>query len=291
MIKRAYFYIIAAGIFWGTSGLFVAALSPYGFSSLQMTAMRGVVSAVCMSLYCFFSDKKLFKASPFETFLFILSGLSMFGTASCYYISMQESSVSTAVVLMYTAPIIVMIYSVLFLGEKLTKLKLCAVLLMLLGCALVSGIIGGFKFSVWGIAAGFMSGISYSSYNILTKIQMRKGARPQSATLYCFIFMAILAVAFCNPAELVTLAAKAPAPIIPLMIGIGVVTTVLPYLLYTFAMRELPAGTASSLGIVEPMSATIFSITLLGEKPDIFSIVGIVLIIGAVFILGKSEKN
>lgn len=291
MIKRAYFYIIAAGILWGTSGLFVAALSPYGFSSLQMTAMRGVVSAVCMSLYCFFSDKKLFKASPFETFLFILSGLSMFGTASCYYISMQESSVSTAVVLMYTAPIIVMIYSVLFLGEKLTKLKLCAVLLMLLGCALVSGIIGGFKFSVWGIAAGFMSGISYSSYNILTKIQMRKGARPQSATLYCFIFMAILAVTFCNPAELVALTAKAPAPIIPLMIGIGVVTTVLPYLLYTFAMRELPAGTASSLGIVEPMSATIFSITLLGEKPDIFSIVGIVLIIGAVFILGKSEKN
>ncbi len=291
MIKRAYFYIIAAGILWGTSGLFVAALSPYGFSSLQMTAMRGVVSAICMSAYCFFSDKKLFKASPLETLLFLLSGISMFGTASCYYISMQASSVSTAVVLMYTAPIIVMVYSVLFLGEKLTKMKLCAVIFMLLGCALVSGIIGGFRFDGWGIAAGFMSGISYSSYNILTKIQMRKGLRPQSATLYCFIFMAILSVAFCDPATLISLTAKNPAPIIPLMIGIGVLTTVLPYLLYTFAMRELPAGTTASLGIIEPMSATIFSITLLGEKPDVFSIVGIVLIIGAVFILGKSEKN
>lgn len=291
MFKRAYFYIIAAGILWGTSGLFVAALSPYGFSSLQMTAMRGVVSAICMAGYCFFSDKTLFKTSPIEMFLFLLSGLSMFGTASCYYISMQASSVSTAVVLMYTAPIIVMIYSVLFLGEKLTKLKLCAVILMLLGCALVSGIIGGFRFDGWGIAAGFMSGISYSSYNILTKIQMRRGSRPQAATLYCFIFMAILAVAFCNPAELVSLTSKDPAPIIPLMIGIGVLTTVLPYLLYTFAMRELPAGTTASLGIIEPMSATIFSITLLGEKPSIFSIIGIILIISAVFILGKSEKN
>ena len=291
MIKRAYFYIIIAGILWGTSGLFVAALSPYGFSSLQMTAMRGVVSAICMSAYCFFTDKKLFKASASEMLLFILSGLSMFGTASFYYISMQASSVSTAVVLMYTAPVIVMIYSVLFLGEKLTKLKTCAVILMLFGCALVSGIIGGFKFNPLGIATGFMAGISYSSYNILTKIQMKKGSRPQSASLYCFIFMAMLSIIFSEPAKLFSTTEKAPFPIIPLMIGIGVVTTVLPYLLYTFAMRELPAGTTACLGIVEPMSATVFSITLLGEKPDVFSIIGKILIISAVFILGKSEND
>ena len=291
MKTKAYIYIIPAGILWGTSGLFVAALSPYGFSSLQMTAMRGVVSAVCMALYCLFLDKSLFRAKPSEFIMFALSGLAMFGTASFYYISMRASSVSTAVVLMYTAPIIVMVYSVIFLGEKLTKMKLCAVFFMLLGCALVSGIIGGFRFDGWGIAAGFAAGISYASYNILTKIQMRKGARPQSASLYCFIFMAILATIFGDPAGIVSLTTPSPLPIIPLIIGIGVVTTVLPYLLYTFALRELDAGTASTLGIVEPMSATVFSITLLSEKPGVFSIVGIILIIGAVFILGKSENS
>ena len=290
MKKRAYIYIILAGIFWGTSGLFVEALRPYGFASLQMTAMRGAVSAISMSVFCFLTDRSVFRAKPSEMLLHFLSGLSMFGTASFYYISMANSSVSTAVVLMYTAPVIVMLYSVLFLGEKLTKLKLCSVAIMLLGSALVSGIIGGFKFSLWGIAAGFLAGISYSSYNIVTKIQMRRNMNPRSATLYCFVFMGIFSLMVSKPWQMIPLTAKDPAPIIPLMIGIGIVTTVLPYLLYTIAMKELDAGTASALGIIEPMSASIFSFVFLGEPCNLLPMIGIVLIIGAVFILAKSEN-
>ncbi len=290
MKHRAYILIVCAGILWGTSGLFVDALKPFGFAPLQMTAMRGAVSALFMIIYCLITDRSLFRARLSDYILFFFSGLSLFGTASFYYISMQHSSVSTAVVLMYTAPVMVMVFSVLFLGEKLTKLKLVSVGVMLVGCALVSGIIGGFKFSSWGIATGFLAGISFSSYNILTKIQMRRRARPQSATLYCFIFMAAFAISMSDPANLIRLTAKNPAPIIPLIIGIGIVTTVLPYLFYTYAMKELDAGTASAFGIIEPMSATIFSITILGEKPGILPFAGIVLIIGAVFMLAKSES-
>ena len=286
MKTRAYFFIITAGILWGTSGLFVNALAPYGFSSLQMTAMRGIVATISMPLYCFFTDKTLFKISPLHLLLCVLSGISMYGTSCFYYMSMRASSVSTAVMLMYTAPIIVMIFSVLFFGEKLTGKKLLAVGCMLVGCAFVSGIIGGFKFDAWGITAGFLAGLSYSSYNILTKIQMRMGIRPQSASLYCFIFMGILATTFSNPSELFLITAKDPIGILPFFVGIGLFTTVVPYLLYTFAMRALPAGTTSALGIVEPMSATVFSILFLSEKPGVFSVTGIVLIIAAVLILG-----
>ena len=291
MKTRAYFFIITAGILWGTSGLFVHALVPYGFTSLQMTAMRGIVAIISMSLYCLFTDKTLFKISFFETLLSVLSGLSMYGTSCFYYMSMRASSVSTAVMLMYTAPIIVMVFSVIFLGEKLTKIKLSAVACMLVGCAFVSGIIGGFKFDAWGIAAGFLAGLSYSSYNILTKIQMRKGVRPQSASLYCFIFMGILSIVFSEPAELFSITAKNPMQILPFFVGIGLFTTVLPYLFYTFAMRILPAGTTSALAIVEPMSATIFSIMFLSEKPSVFSVAGIILIIAAVLMLGLCKSD
>ena len=76
-----------------------------------------------------------------------------------------------------------------------------------------------------------------------------------------------------------------------MLIIFGVTTCVAPYFLYTFALRELPAGTASSLGILEPMSATLLSAVFLSEIPDPLSWVGILLILAAVVMLGLAEKN
>ncbi len=291
MKKQAFIYIILAGVLWGTSGIFVHYLSPYGFSSLQMTAVRGVVSLICMTVYALIADRTLFKITPRELIFFAAIGTSLFFTASCYYSSMQMTSVSTAVVLMYTAPIYVMIFSVLFLGEKISRLKLVSVACMLIGCFLVAGIIGGMRFDLTGIIIGVLSGIAYASYNIFTKISMKTGSRPVSATLYSFLFMSIIAICVCEPAEIVSNATKSPAATLPLLLGLGICTFVLPYLFYTLAMKTLPAGTASALGIVEPMAATLFSVILFDEALNIFSVTGIALILLAVFLLGYSDNK
>ena len=290
MKKRSFIFIILAGILWGTSGIFVKFLAPYGFSSLQMTFFRGLISFIAMLVYILCHDRKLLKVSLRELILFAGSGLGFFGTASCYYFSMQATSVSTAVVLMYTAPVLVMIFSVAFLGEKLTPLKTLSVLCMLLGCGLVSGIIGGLKFDFFGIAVGLLSGISYSAYNIFTKIGMRRGSHPLTATLYCFIFSSAIAFFTCSPKEIPDAVSADASVTIPLIIALGICTCVLPYLLYTIALKALPAGTASALSIVEPMAATVFSIVLFEEDIGISSVCGIILILGAVFLLSRSEN-
>lgn len=148
MHKKSLLYIVLAGIMWGTSGIFFNLLEPYGFSPIQMTAMRGVVAAISMSTYMLISNRSLFKVSKRDIPLVIGGGLSMFLTAYFYYFAIQESSVSTAVILMYTAPIFVMAFSVAFLGEKLNTIKALSVLFMIIGCALVSGIVGGVRFSL-----------------------------------------------------------------------------------------------------------------------------------------------
>ncbi len=289
MKKRAFLYIIIAGLLWGTSGLFVHFLAPFGFSTLQMTAMRGMVSAVCMSVYTLLYNKQLFRVNFKELRLFACSGIAMFGTAACYYIAMQASSVSTAVILMYTAPVMVMAYSVAFMGERFTKKKYAAIVCMLIGCCLVSGVIGGLKFSILGIVMGLMSGVCYSAYNIFTKYQMCRQCHPITANLYCLITMCIVALLFANPGEMAGLTVQNPAAIVPLMLGIGICTCVLPYFLYTLALKVLPAGTTSALGIVEPMAATVYSVILLGEPLGISSVLGIILILGAVPLLSRSD--
>ena len=288
-MKKSFFYIILAGVLWGTSGIFVHYLTPHGISSLQMTAVRGCVSLLCLALYALIFDRSLFHLTRPQLFLCICAGVSLFGVASCYFASMQMTSVSTAVVLMYSAPIYVTAFSVLFLGEKMSPFKLTALGLMILGCALVSGIVGGLKFDPLGIFLGVLSGISYAAYNIFTKIVTGKGCKPLSATLYSSLFMSAVALSVSKPHEIVLNAAKEPLYLIPMLLGLGVITFVLPYAFYSSAMKNLPAGTASALSIVEPMAATLFSVFLFDEQLNLYSCIGIVMILAAVLLLGRTD--
>lgn len=123
------------------------------------------------------------------------------------------------------------------------------------------------------------------------KIALKRGCSAISATIYGFLFMSATALIFASPRDVISHAAQKPALTVPLLIGLGIFTFVLPYFLYTLSMRDLSAGTASALGIIEPMAACVFSFALLGEKLDVFSVIGILLILGAVFMLSIAESG
>ena len=289
MKKQAFIYIIIAGMLWGTSGLFVHYLSPFGFSAIQMSCVRGIISFICMAVYVLLKDRSLFRVSVVEIIFFLFIGAALFGTASSYYSSMQLTSVSTAVILMYTAPVYVTVFSVLFLGEKMSFEKAVSAVMMLVGCCFVSGIIGGMKFDALGVTLGVLSGLIYAAYNIITKIVLGRKTSAVSTSLYSFLFMSIIALAVAKPAEIIEHVSIAPSKTVPLLIGLGICTFVLPYFLYTSAMKDISAGTASVLSVVEPMAATVFSVLFLNDGIDIFGNIGIVLILVAVVLLGVAE--
>ncbi len=289
-MKRAFLFVIVACMLWGTSGIFVHFLSPYGFTALQMTAVRGVISFFVMAGFALLFDRRQFRIGGFrELLLYIFMGATLFGTAFCYFRSMQMTSVSTAVVLMYISPIYILLFSVLVFHERLGWIKGLSVAGILLGCILTSGIIGGGRFNLPGVLIGVLSGVSYAIYNILAKLSVRRGGSPIKATMYAFLFMAVIAVIPSRPDLIASYIAAKPFPTIPLLIGLGLCTCVLPYFLFNSSLKTLPSGTASAMSIIEPLSASIFSFTLLGEDPDAFSIAGIVLILGCVIVLERSE--
>ena len=291
MKKRAILFIVIAGVLWGTSGLFSHVFGLYGYTALQKTAVRGTVAFLCMLGFVLIRQRRALCAKPLDLVLYAGIGLTMFGAAACYYAAMELSSVATAVVLMYTSPIYVLIFSVLFFGEKLTPLKIIGVVGMLVGCCFVSGIFEGFSGSLPGILLGILAGVTYGGYSILTKVAMRRGCAPMSTTLYGFAGMALLAVCTCKPAAIIPNMMQEPALLIPLSVGLGVITYVIPFFLYTIGLRDLPAGTASALGIVEPMAATLFSLLLPNQDFTVLSVIGILLILGCVLLLSRPEKE
>jgi len=288
MKKTAFIYVILAGMLWGTSGVFFNLLEPYGFSSLQMTTMRAVISAACMVVYLAIKDRKLLKPKGSELILFLCSGVSIFITASCYFLSIDASSVTTAVILMYTAPVFVMTFSCMFLGERFTLAKGVSVLFVIVGCALVSGVVGGMVISLKGVIFGLISGIAYAAYSIFTKISSMRGANSLTGSLYSFSIMSIIAVFASDTVGIVRTAAASPFTII-LIVGIGVCTCFLPYVFYNLALKALPAGTVSAMVIIEPVAASVFSV-FMGERLGVPAMVGIVLVLGAVVVLSKSDE-
>ena len=259
MKTKAFIFVILAGVLWGTSGIFVTQLSPYGFTSMHMTAMRGVVSFICMAVFMLFYDRKLFITTPKDLVLSIFAGVSLFLTATFYYEAMQRIGIASAVVIMYISPVFVMIASSVLFKEKMFAKKWIAVAVMILGCLLSSGFIAGiewdfslfaptfdFTLDFWGIALALMSSLTYSAYNIITKYLAKRGCNPTTATLYCFLVVSVISLALCNPAQAVKAFAVNPPITIALAVGLGVFTFVLPYLFYTIGMKTLTAGTASA---------------------------------------------
>lgn len=290
MKTKAFIYIVLAGLLWGTSGIFVKFLTPYGFKATELSLIRGTISFLAMLIYALIFDRNILKIGTPNLIYAALIGITLYGTATLYYSSMQLTSVSTAVVLMYTAPIYVTIVSVAFLGEKTCKLKNASIGMMLVGCALVSGVVGGMKFDTVGIVLGILSGIVYATYNILTKITLKHSANAITLSLYGFLFMALTALITARPSKIIENAKAEPILTIPLMLGLGIFTFVLPYFFYTLSMRDLPAGTASALSIIEPLAATLLSAIVFGEIPSLISSVGIVFIVIATYMLGRSEN-
>ena len=125
--------VLLAGIFWGSMGLFVRQLNAAGLYAIDVMQLRVLASAIFVGLYLLLR--------PRDIWCFAGSGIcSLMLFSWCYFTGMQAASLAVMAVLLYTAPVFVMLMSIVFFREKLTGAKLTALVLCLAGCVLVSGV-------------------------------------------------------------------------------------------------------------------------------------------------------
>lgn len=292
MKKTSFFAVIVSGLLWGSSCLFATTLSGYGIGTVGITAIRAIVSALFVGLFILIFQRKAFRVGWKDLVLLFFCGLGLFGSSACYFTALTKTSVATAVVLMYTAPVLVMLFSVAFLGEKMNLPKALSVGGMLLGCVLVSGVIGNMVFNGMGFLLGILSGISFAAYNVLTKILMQRGnVGTLTANFYTFLFMSILATVFCNPARTFAEVSSQAAQTVPLLILMGILTGALPYLLYAGAMKHLTAGVVSALAIIEPMASVLLGVWFMEQALTWNVVLGVAFILVSVCLLAPRDEN
>jgi drug/metabolite transporter (DMT)-like permease len=184
-----------------------------------------------------------------------------------------------------------MAFSVIFFKERLTLKKLFCLISMLIGCALVSGVFSSGIFDPTGILWGIASGICYAAYNIIAKIEASKGKDSLNASVYHFSVMGIAGIFLLDCPSFSKIICISPFKISLLLISVGLFTCVIPYMLFSLALKYLPVGTASALSITEPLSATVIAIVFFGEKATLISISGILLILIPCILLSLSKEE
>ena len=284
--------IILAACFWGSMGIFVRKLTTYGFTSIQIVAIRVTLAALIFSLILFIKDRKGFKISPKDIPLFLGLGLgSILFFTICYFAAITIMPLSTAAILLYTSPFWIMLMSVLFFREKLNAVKIIALLMAFGGCVLVSGI-SGEGITIVGLLLGLGSGIGYGLYSILGTIALKRYS-PYTVTTYTFVIAAIGSWFICRPKDMFTKFVAAPsfAWLIFFCFLTALITAVIPFLFYTLGLHMVEASKAGILATVEPMVATIIGIVFFSEQLTIFSGLGILLILVAVIILNLKKKD
>ena len=292
MKKWSPFFVVAAGSLWGCMGLFVRSLNEAGLSSFQIVGIRSLVTAILLFLYLLCFNRQLLKIRLKDLWCFFGTGiLSILFFNFCYFTTILQSDLSVAAVLLYTAPSIVMVFSVLLFRERFTLSKLAALVLSFAGCVCVSGILGGVTaLTPLALLTGLGSGLGYALYTVFSRFAIDRNYHPLTITFYTFLIAACGALPFMSPAAALGALVSQPA-LLPWAVGLGLVNTVVPYLLYTAALKYVESGKAAIIASVEPVVATLIGIFVFGEAATLPSLVGVLLVIGSIAVLYLSKKD
>lgn len=276
--------VLLSGILWGLIGLFTRNLGALGISVTGIVLVRNLGGAIVTGLVFLLTDRSVFRISLRHLPIFVGTGIvSVLLFTLCYFACQTMCSLAVAACLLYTAPAFVMILSAILWRDKITKRKFAALIAAFLGCTFVTGIWSGEVYvTLTGAVLGVASGLFYGLYSIFGRYALAH-YETRTVTFYTFAFAALGALCVLPTAPLrICFSAVQPAL---LSLGLIVVSTVLPYLLYTKGLEDLDSGRASILASIEPVTAALVGVVAFGEPMGISTVLGLLGILGAVYLL------
>ena len=280
----AYASILLAAALWGIIGLWNRRLMAGGLSPTSIVVVRNFGGMALLAGIFAARDRSVFRVRREHLKYFFGTGVvSILLFTVCYFTCQKLCSLAVASILLYTAPAIVVVLSALLWKEPVTKKKLLALTLTILGCALVCGIFAGnVTVTLSGALLGLGSGFFYALYSIFGRYALAH-YDSMTVTVWTFLFAGPFSLVLLRPAELAE-ALSAPENWL-LAACLVVFSTVLPYLFYTRGLARVESGKASIMASLEPVVASLAGVLIFGEPMSGTTLAGIVLVLSGVVIL------
>ncbi len=286
---RGYGLALVAACLWATLGLFYQGLAAYGLPRLTIVFYRAAVAAVVLFLILGWRRRGWLSLERRDWLLFVAFGLT--GVAAFYVVYIHAIALigmGIAAVLMYTAPAWVTVLSAVFLKERLSGLKVAAVLLACGGCALVGQVydLASVRLNLLGILAGLGAGLTYGLYTLFSKVAQRRYTS-WTTLAYALGLGTTFMLPLQSSADLVGAVTRPSALFWLLMLGL--VPTLGGGVAFNAALRRIPASSASIVATLEPAVAALLGWAFLGEQLETLQLLGAGLILAAVIILQRDN--
>tara|TARA_B100000579_G_scaffold436134_1_gene461206 strand:+ start:787 stop:1629 length:843 start_codon:yes stop_codon:yes gene_type:complete len=210
----------------------------------------------------------------------ILRGLTLFFANVCFFYSISIISMSKALTLAFVAPLVTTALSTVILGEKVGFRRWTAVIIGFIGSLVV--IRPGFiEFNLATIAA-LGTGFLYGFYLIITR-KLHTTDNPLLTLLLTGIVGASISSLF------VPIVWINPSVSQWLLLGVMGIIACLGHLLLIYSLRYADASKLAPFGYFEIITTTILGYYFFSDFPDIWTILGLFIIISSGIYIFKRE--
>ena len=269
--------LITAMVVFGSIGIFRRYIS---LPSGMIGACRGLMGALFLFAVSRLRRQRMDVQSLRPSLgKLIFSGISMGFNWILLFEAYRFTSVATATLCYYMAPVFVILASPFLLKEKLTPGKLLCVLAAVVGVALVGGV--GEGGSLTGVLLGLGAAVLYATVVLMNKTL--QDVPTEDRTMLQLAAAGLVLVPYSLLAENLSGVTMDGTSLIMLLI-VGAIHTGWAYWLYFGSMRALPAQTVALYSYIDPIVAILLSALILGEALTPLGIVGAVLVLGATLV-------
>ena len=275
---NATFKLTLSMVIFGTIGVFRRYI-PLPSSLVAMS--RGLTGMLFLLLVMLLRKRGMNRTAVRRKLgLLCLSGAAIGVNWILLFEAYNYTSVATATLCYYLAPMFVILASPLVVGERLTAKKLICVLTALLGMVFVSGVLesGGGSSDLKGVLLGLGAAVLYASVVLMNK---QLGDVPAyDRTIVQLGSSAAVLLPYVLLTEELGALTFTPGTI-GLLLVVGIVHTGIAYALYFGSLMQLTAQTAAILSYIDPVVAVLLSALVLREHMSLLSGLGAVLVLGA----------
>lgn len=289
-MKKEYGLAMTAVIMWAT-------LSPVTKMVLEVLPNMEVLCIGSLVAFLFLLGLNLvrgalkglkeWKAKDYGT-VCLLGFVGLFLYSALYYYGISVMPAQDACIINYLWPLMIVIFSIFVLKEKMTFRKGVAIVLSFLGVALVAtkgDLTGTDTADLKGILSCVLAAVCYGAFSVYNK----KKAYDQNLSMMFFFLVS----AVC--AGVLSLATEEAAAIGPGqfagILWIGIFVNAIGYLSWCLALNGGETAKISNLAYLTPFLAMLLSHFLLGEALNLWSLSGLVLIIGGIFVQMAPAKK
>jgi drug/metabolite transporter (DMT)-like permease len=287
--------VAAAALCWSTGGALVRLT--HGIDSWQIVFYRSCTVLACMSLWIGFTHGRrtlaVFRSSGLNA---VIAGIAIAIAGLTFLTSLFYTTVAQAIFMVGLTPFLSAILGFWILRESIPSSTWIAMVMALLGMAVILYATGAGDGSIVGTMLAIYSAFAFSCYAVLLRWGQNTDMSVALIWNAVFLISASLAVMLL-PTGLREVSGLSQLSIglynLAICIFMGAVQLTLGLMLFTWGSRSVPAAQLSLIALIEPVFSPLWAWLVSGELPPVLTFAGGAIILGAIALqalLGTARK-